>query len=146
MSGERKPVGPRLSTVVGERDRPRADTRAVSDIADLTRRMRHFTEARDWAQFHDPKSLTLALVGEVGEVGELAELLQWIPHEDQDTVVREQPLHDRLAEEMSDGLLYLLRLADVVGVDLAEAAAAKLRANEERFPPGDHRSAAPLKT
>ena len=142
MSGERKPVGPRLSTVVGERDRPRADTRAVSDIADLTRRMRHFTEARDWAQFHDPKSLTLALVGEVGEV---AELLQWVRHEKQATVVREQPLHDRLAEEMSDVLLYLMRLADVVGVDLAEAAAAKLRSNEERFPLDHHRSVAPRK-
>ncbi len=138
----RKPVGPRLSTVVGGRDRPRGDTRAVSDIADLTRRMRHFTEARDWAQFHDPKSLTLALVGEVGE---LAELLQWVRHEDQGTVVREQPLHDRLAEEMSDVLLYLLRLADVVGVDLAEAAAAKLRSNEERFPLDHHRSVAPRK-
>jgi dCTP diphosphatase len=138
----RKPVGPRLPTVDGEADRPCADTQPVSDIADLTRRMRHFTEARDWAQFHDPKSLTRALVGEVGE---LAELLQWVRHEDQGTVVREQPLHDRLAEEMSDVLLYLMRLADVVGVDLAEAAAAKLRSNEERFPPDDHQSVAPRK-
>jgi dCTP diphosphatase len=78
----------------------------VSDVADLTRRMRHFTGARDWTQFHDPKSLTLALVGEVGE---LAELLQWVRHEDQATVVREQLLNDRLAGEMSDVLLYLLR-------------------------------------
>ena len=38
--------------------------------------MREFTEARDWARFHDLKSLTLALVGEVGE---LAELVQWLP-------------------------------------------------------------------
>jgi dCTP diphosphatase len=112
----------------------------VSDIADLTRRMRHFTEARDRARFHDPKSLALAWVGEVGE---LAELLQWVRHEDQATVVREHPLHDRLAEEMSDVLLYLLRLADVVGVDLAEAAAAKLRSNEERFPLDHHKGVAP---
>jgi dCTP diphosphatase len=104
--------------------------------------MRHFTEARDWAQFHDPKSLALALVGEVGE---LAELLQWVRHEDQAAVVRQQPLQDRLAEEMSDVLLYLLRLADVVGVDLARTAAEKLRANEDRFPPDDHRSVAPTK-
>ncbi|SFL37922.1 nucleotide pyrophosphohydrolase [Geodermatophilus ruber] len=115
----------------------------MSDIEDLTSRMRHFTEARDWARFHDPKSLTLALVGEVGE---LAELLQWLPHEEQVDAVRSQPMHGRLAEELSDVLLYLLRLADVVGVDLAEAAASKLRANEERFPPDDHRSVAPTKT
>ena len=142
MSGVRKPVGPRLPTVDGGDGRARADTRLVSDIADLTRRMRNFTEARDWARFHDPKSLALALVGEVGE---LAELLQWLGHEEQAAAVREQPLQSRLAEEMSDVLLYLLRLADVVGVELAEAAAAKLRANEERFPPNDHRSVAPRK-
>ena len=142
MSGVRKPVGPRLPTVDGGDGRARADTRLVSDIADLTRRMRHFTDARDWAQFHDPKSLTLALVGEVGE---LAELLQWVRHEDQATVVRQQPLRDRLAEEMSDVLLYLLRLADVVGVDLAQAAVFKLRVNEELFPPDDHRIVAPTK-
>ncbi|MGY1662302.1 nucleotide pyrophosphohydrolase [Geodermatophilus sp. SYSU D00705] len=114
----------------------------MSDIEDLTGRMRHFTEARDWARFHDPKSLTLALVGEVGE---LAELLQWLPHEGQVAAAQEPPLNRRLAEEMSDVLLYLLRLADVVGIDLAGAATDKLRANEERFPPDDHRSVAPAK-
>ena len=46
---------------------------------------------------------------------------------------------------MADVLLYLLRLADVIGVDLAGAAAAKLRSNEERFPPDGHRSVAPRK-
>ena len=75
----------------------------------------------------------------------MAELLQWVRHEDQATVVREQPLHDRLAEEMADVLLYLLRLADVIGVDLAGAAAARLRSNGERFPPDDHQSVAPRK-
>lgn len=114
----------------------------MSDIEDLTRRMRQFTEARDWAQFHDPKSLVLALVGEVGE---LAELLQWVPHSEQAVAVGTDPLHRRLAEEMSDVLLYLLRLANVVGVDLAQAAADKLTANEQRFPPETHRGVAPDK-
>jgi dCTP diphosphatase len=114
----------------------------MSDIADLTRRMRQFTDARDWVRFHDPKSLTLALVGEVGE---LAELLQWVRHEEQADVVREDPLQRRLAEEMSDVLLYLLRLADVVGIDLAKAAIDKLAANDARFPPADHWSVAPTK-
>jgi dCTP diphosphatase len=142
MSKLRKPVGPRLRTLDAGPVGPCSDTRPVSDIEDLTRRMRQFTEARDWARFHDPKSLALALVGEVGE---LAELLQWVRHEDQAKVVRDQPLHGRLAEEMSDVLLYLLRLADVVGVDLAEAANEKLHANDRRFPPDDHRSVAPPK-
>ncbi|MGY1684424.1 nucleotide pyrophosphohydrolase [Geodermatophilus sp. SYSU D00867] len=114
----------------------------MSDIDDLTRRMRAFTEARDWGRFHDPKSLALALVGEVGE---LAELLQWLPAEEQSAAVRQQPLHDRLGEEMADVLLYLLRLADVVGVDLAGATRGKLAVNENRFPPGSAQGVAPLK-
>ena len=121
--------------------RDRLDTRPVSDIEDLTRRMRTFTEARDWGRFHDPKSLALALVGEVGE---LAELLQWLPADEQAAAVR-QPLQGRLAEEMSDVLLYLLRLADVVGVDLAEAARDKLARNEQRFPPDRYRGTAPVR-
>ena len=114
----------------------------MSDIEDLTQRMRQFTEARDWSTFHDPKSLALALVGEVGE---LAELLQWLPAENQERAVAAEPLRSRLAEEMSDVLLYLLRLSDVVGVDIADAANQKLSSNELRFPAGGHKGVAPRK-
>src|SRR4051812_42246157 len=93
----------------------------------LTRGMRQFSEARNWAKFHDPKSLAMALVGEVGE---LAELLQWVRSADQADLVTEHTLQGRLAEEMSDVLLQLLRLADVVDVDLAKAALDKLLAND----------------
>ena len=48
----------------------------MSDLRDLTDQMRAFSEERDWVKFHDPKSLLLALVGEVGE---LSELMQWLP-------------------------------------------------------------------
>ncbi|MGY1737020.1 nucleotide pyrophosphohydrolase [Geodermatophilus sp. SYSU D00684] len=114
----------------------------MSDIEDLTRRMRAFTEARDWGRFHDPKSLALALVIEGGE---LAELLQWLPADDQMAAVCQPRLHDRLREETADMLLYLLRLADIVGVDLAMATRGKLAANEKRFPPDEAWSIAPVK-
>lgn len=112
----------------------------MSDIRELTQAMRLFSEERDWTRFHDPKSLTLALVGEVGE---LAELLQWLPTAGVDVAVREPRLHGRLGEELADVLLYLVRLADVLGVDLAAAAVQKLRANAERFVVADHRGKAP---
>jgi dCTP diphosphatase len=112
----------------------------VSDIRELTEAMRLFSEERDWTRFHDPKSLALALVGEVGE---LAELLQWLPASDVDDVVREPRLHDRLGEELADVLLYLVRLADVLGIDLAAAADQKLRANAARFGVAEHRGKAP---
>src|SRR4051812_16229080 len=100
--------------------------------------MRKFTEARDWGRFHDLKSLTLALAGEVGEV---AELVQWLPAER--TGVAEGPLRERLRDELADVLLYLVRLADVAGVDLGAAALSKLARNEERFPVNVVRSVAP---
>src|SRR4051812_44491491 len=102
-------------------------TSGVADLEDLTTRMREFTEARDWGRFHDLKSLTLALTGEVGEV---AELIQWLPTD----AAPDGELRNRLGDELADGLLYLLRLADVAGVDLGRAAMAKLARNEERFP------------
>jgi dCTP diphosphatase len=82
---------------------------------------------RDWAQFHDPKSLILALVGEVGELAGA------------------EPLLTRADEEMADVLLYLVRLADVLGLDLAVTARAKLARAGERFPVDDVRGEAPSK-
>jgi dCTP diphosphatase len=95
--------------------------------------MRRFVEERDWGRFHDPKSVVLALVGEVGE---LAELVQWLPADDVRALARAEPLRSRLGEEMSDVLLYLVLLADVLDVDLAAAARAKLAEAHLRYPAG----------
>lgn len=117
--------------------------RPMSDLTDLRDAMRRFTEERDWARFHDPKSLVLALTGEVGE---LAELVQWVPAEEAVQRLAEEPLATRVAEELSDVLLYLVRLADVVGVDLSMAAIAKLAAAGSRYPAADFRGRAPQRT
>lgn len=93
--------------------------------------MREFTEQRDWSSFHDPKSVLLALVGEVGE---LAELLQWLPADRVTELAAEATLQARLGEELSDVLLYLVLLADVLGIDLATAARAKLSAAHVKYP------------
>jgi dCTP diphosphatase len=104
---------------------------AVSDLVALRDRMRQFTAERDWSGFHDPKSVLLALVGEVGE---LAELFQWLPADDAATLGRCGPLQTRAAEEISDVLLYLILLADVLDIDLAAAANAKLTQAALRYP------------
>jgi dCTP diphosphatase len=105
----------------------------VSDLELLRGRVRQFAADRDWSRYHDPKSVLLALVGEVGE---LAELFQWLPADTAAKLARSEPLRSRTAEEMSDVLLYLILLADVLGVDLAAAANAKLDDNARRYPPG----------
>ena len=117
--------------------------RVVSDLTDLRDRMRQFTDDRDWGQFHDPKSLILALTGEVGE---LAELFQWLPAAEAADLARAEPLHSRVGEEISDVLLYLIRLADVVGLDLIAAVDSKLAAAESRFDKEVHYGVAPPKS
>lgn len=105
----------------------------MSDLELLRDRVRQFSAERDWSRFHDPKSVLLALVGEVGE---LAELFQWLPAESAAKLAAAEPLRTRASEEMADVLLYLVLLADVLGVDLAEAALAKLDDNARRYPAG----------
>jgi dCTP diphosphatase len=105
----------------------------MSDLQRLRDGMRRFTDDRDWARFHDPKSLILALTGEVGE---LAELFQWLPAGQAAELAQDDPLRTRAGEELSDVLLYLIRLADILGIDLAVAATAKLAAAELRYPVG----------
>lgn len=114
----------------------------MSDIRELTEAMRQFSEERDWTRFHDPKSLTLALVGEVGEV---AELLQWLPATDGEALTRDPQLNARVGEELADVLLYLVRLAEVTGVDLPAAARKKLQTNRDRYPVSDHHGKAPTR-
>ncbi|GAA4626639.1 nucleotide pyrophosphohydrolase [Cellulomonas oligotrophica] len=114
----------------------------VTDVAGLTRLVREFSRERDWEQFHDPKSLVLALVGEVGE---LAELFQWLPADEAAARFAAPDRRQRAGEELADVLVYLLRLADVLDVDLAAAAQAKIAAARTRFPADAVRGTAPEK-
>ena len=105
----------------------------MSDLLALRDRMRQFAAERDWGGFHDPKSVLLALVGEVGE---LAELFQWLPAGTAAELASQEPLRSRAGEEISDVLLYLILLADVLDIDLPAAANAKLSEAAIRYPPG----------
>ncbi|KAG5042837.1 hypothetical protein JHK87_006752 [Glycine soja] len=93
--------------------------------------MDEFAKERDWEQFHSPRNLLLALVGEVGE---LSEIFQWkgeVPKGLLDWK-EEEKLH--LGEELSDVLLYLVRLSDMCGVDLGKAALRKVQLNAVKYP------------
>jgi len=103
----------------------------VATVKSLQQLVRAFAEARDWGQFHAPRNLVLALAGEVGE---LASLLQWIPDDEIETWLKDDANRLALEAEMADVFAYLLRLADVAGVDLAAALRAKTQLNETRYP------------
>jgi dCTP diphosphatase len=115
----------------------------VSDLTEIRDASRTFIADREWQQFQDPKSILLALVGEVGE---LAELLQWLPSDEARDRLHQEPLHTRVSEEMADVLVYLIGLADQCGVDLGSAALAKIKASADKYPTDQNRGIAPDKT
>lgn len=98
-------------------------------LPQLRRDLRRFAEARDWPQFHTPKNLAMALSVEAAE---LLECFQWLTPEQSAAITG----RDRRAveEEMADVLLYLLRLSDVLGVDLLPAARRKMTLNARKYP------------
>lgn len=114
----------------------------MSELEDLQTRYREFCRERDWEQFHDPRSLVLALVGEVGE---LAELFQWSTISVDEAKNPDSNMHHRVSEEVSDVLLYLLRIADVLDIDLIPAAHEKLSRAADKYPANEYSSQAPDK-
>jgi NTP pyrophosphatase (non-canonical NTP hydrolase) len=94
-------------------------------------RLRGFAVVRDWEKFHSPRNLALALCGEAGE---LAAELQWVSDAEVPDHLRDAAARARLADEMADVLIYLVRFADVCGIDLLSEAYAKMDRNENRFP------------
>ena len=118
-----------------------ADTTANSaewggDCADMDhvrKRLRGFAVDRNWDQFHHPRNLCLALVGEVGE---LAECFQWKGDTGAATGLPDWTAEKRvhLGEELADVALYLIRLADKCDVDLPAAIGRKLQKNADKYP------------
>jgi NTP pyrophosphatase (non-canonical NTP hydrolase) len=111
----------------------------TTPIEDLTARLREFVAARDWQRFHTPKNLAMALTGEAGEL--LAEF-QWLTAEESAQVMDDPEAAARVRGELADVTLYLLRLADALGIDPVENARAKLEENERRYDAATYRGSA----
>jgi NTP pyrophosphatase (non-canonical NTP hydrolase) len=103
----------------------------TSSIQELTARVRAFADERDWQQFHTPKNLAMALTGEVGEL--VAEF-QWLTADQSAAVMADPELGPRVRAELGDVTIYLVRLADVLGIDLVAAALDKLADSARRYP------------
>lgn len=105
------------------------DDRARPTLDELAARLAEFAHERDWDQFHAPKNLAMALAGEVGE---LLEHFQWLTEEQSRALPPDSK--DAVALELADVLLYLVRLADKLDVDLAAAAERKIALNAAKYP------------
>ena len=100
-------------------------------IKSVQNQLREFAEEREWGQFHSPKNLATALAVEAAE---LLEPFQWLNEEESHRLADSPADYARVEEEIADVMIYLLRLADVLGVDLELAVENKIRRNGEKYP------------
>ena len=98
-------------------------------MIDLRDRLREFVDERDWQQFHTPKNLAMALAGEAAEI---MEIFQWLTPEQSAHLPEEKMTEIR--DEIGDVLIYLVRLADQLGIDPMEAANQKMEKNRKKYP------------
>ena len=103
----------------------------MSEVEELQQKIRSFAEGRAWNAFHTPKNLSMALAGEVGEL--LSEF-QWLTADESKSENLSASQRDAIEMEIADVMIYLVRLCDVLDIDLIRAAETKLAVNEERFP------------
>jgi NTP pyrophosphatase (non-canonical NTP hydrolase) len=101
----------------------------AGELDRLRRKLAAFAAARDWDQFHAPKNLAMALIAECAE---LVEHFQWLSEEQSATLPPEKKAEVRL--ELADILIYLVRIADKLDIDLLDATRDKIAINEQRYP------------
>lgn len=101
----------------------------MNTFENVTERIRAFRDARDWMQFHNPKNLACSIVIEAGE---LLEHFQWKSEGESQAHVTQR--RDEVAAEMADIAIYLLELADNLGIDLPTAMHQKIDHNEQKYP------------
>ncbi len=101
----------------------------MQDFEKLKLRIRQFGEERDWLQYHSPKNLSMALIVEAAE---LVEHFQWLSEAQSETL--DAARLQQVAEELADIQIYLIRLADKLGVDLVDAVNRKIEINAKKYP------------
>lgn len=101
------------------------------ETAALEAALQRFADERHWQRYHTPRNLMLALTGEVGE---LAEIFQWLTDEEVAQLADDPARFTHLQEEVADVLLYLVRLASVMKLDINAAVRDKLQKNAIKYP------------
>ena len=98
-------------------------------LDELRARINNFVAERDWAQFHTPKNLAMAMIVEAAE---LVEQFQWdTPHESQQLTLDKR---EAVRHELADTFVYLLRIAEVLEIDLIDATNKKIDLNAQKYP------------
>ena len=101
------------------------------NLPEIQQRLRDFAAERHWDRFHTPKNLVMALAVESAE---LMEHFQWLSPEQSLDVQSDAELRQAVAEELADVAIYLIRLADKLGIDLEIAIQDKMQRNADKYP------------
>ena len=101
----------------------------MNDFETLRKKIADFATKRDWDQFHSPKNLSMALSVEAAE---LVEIFQWLTEAQSGDLDKEKT--QAVADEIADVQIYLIRLADKLGIDIVEAVETKIAKNDEKYP------------
>jgi NTP pyrophosphatase (non-canonical NTP hydrolase) len=104
---------------------------STTTVAELRARVLAFAHEREWEQFHSPKNLSMALAAESGE---LMEHFLWSESRASADIVRDARKRPEIEDEIADVVIYALEFANVCGIDLAAAIAAKLAKNAKKYP------------
>lgn len=103
----------------------------ITVISSLKQMIREFADMRDWEQFHNPKDLALALTIEVSE---MLEYFRFQTNEQITQVLADPKIKREFSHELADAFYFLLRLADIVGIDMTSALAEKILLLEKKYP------------
>ncbi|MCW8948532.1 MAG: nucleotide pyrophosphohydrolase [Sedimenticola sp.] len=101
----------------------------IDSLDKLNQRLLSFARERDWEQFHSPKNLAMALIAECAE---LVEHFQWLTEEQSQQLAANKK--EEVAMELADILIYTIRTAERLDIDLIAAANRKIEINESRYP------------
>jgi dCTP diphosphatase len=98
-------------------------------LEELKQKLQAFVDARDWAQFHSPKNLAMAMIVEAAE---LVEHFQWDTETESHALSADK--REQVGHELADTFVYLLRISQVLNIDLIEAANKKIELNAQKYP------------
>lgn len=101
------------------------------DLDSIRAFQRKFSKARDWDEFHTPKNLSIALAVEAAE---LLEHFQWLTADESKRIAKNPAKVKAVSDEVSDILYYLIRLSDILEIDLEKSFWEKMRRNEAKYP------------
>lgn len=101
----------------------------TDSLKDLRGRLQAFVDERDWQQFHSPKNLAMAMIVEAAE---LVEHFQWMTEQQSHELAPEKK--ELVSQEIADTFVYPLRIAEVLEIDIIDAANRKLELNAQKYP------------